>query len=97
MQYWATKVWDLIWKSLDTDGNQQLSVEELRKLDKDGDSELSRSELMAALRAAGFKTHETETLFVDVLLQACGDSDRSGKVSLEEMNQARLQSGVVHC
>lgn len=89
MKFWAEKMWERIFASLDKDQNDELSADELRALDKDGDGGLSRDELLEALKAQGFTVHGGETSFVDVLLQAAGDRNNDGIISLEEINRER--------
>eukprot|EP00746_Dinoflagellata_sp_MGD_P084739 gnl/MRDRNA2_/MRDRNA2_33606_c0_seq1.p1 gnl/MRDRNA2_/MRDRNA2_33606_c0~~gnl/MRDRNA2_/MRDRNA2_33606_c0_seq1.p1 ORF type:complete len:374 (-),score=80.22 gnl/MRDRNA2_/MRDRNA2_33606_c0_seq1:97-1152(-) len=92
MQLWADVVWEEIWKACETDGDGELSNEEIAKLDLNKDGKLDKGELAAALNnICGFSVYEGEHSFVEALLVAAGDVDHDGSLTLSEMNSQRKQ------
>ena len=56
-------------------------------LDIDGDGKLSKSELKAAIcKIAGLSTIEGQDALVDYVLDAAGDDNKDGVLTLDEIN-----------
>ena len=59
----------------------------LQALDIDGDGKLSKSELKAAIcKIAGLSTIEGQDALVDYVLDAAGDDNKDGMLTLDEIN-----------
>lgn len=73
---------------LDADGDGEVTTEELKALDIDGDGQLSKAELKAAIaNVAGLSTIDGENALVDYILEAAGDKDGDGVLTVDEINQ----------
>jgi len=89
LKFWAEQLWDAIFRSFDQSGNGKVDEGDSSPLDKDGKGGVTREELFSALKDQGFRTHEGETTFVDVLLKAAGGAVDDGFLTNREIISLR--------
>jgi len=90
MAIFAEQAWVRVWLWLDTDRDDKIDLENLRRLDKDNSGGLDRRELMEGIKtAAGFSTFKDEYALVDVIMHIAGDGNRDGHLEVDEMNRCR--------
>ena len=72
---------------MDADGDGKITSEELKVLDLDGDGKLSKAELRTAIeRVVGLSTFEGQDALLDMVMEAGGDADRDGNITIDELN-----------
>ena len=60
----------------------------LKVLDLDGDGKLSKAELRAAIeKVVGLSTYEGQDALLDLVMEAGGDADKDGHITIDELNQ----------
>ena len=80
-------IWRRILGWLDTDGDGEITAAELAALDIDGDGKISKAELRSALRLVlGLSTHGDQDTLVDLVMEAGGDRDGDGHLTVDEIN-----------
>ena len=88
LKLFSNGIWKKLFALLDADGDGEVTTEELKALDIDGDGQLSKAELKAAIaKVAGLSTIDGENALVDYILEAAGDKDGDGVLTVEEINQ----------
>jgi len=88
LKHYSMGVWRKLLTLLDADGDGTVTSDELRALDIDGDGQLSKAELKAAIcKVAGLSTIEGQDALVDYVLDAAGDKDKDGKLTVDEINK----------
>ena len=56
-------------------------------LDLDGDGKLSKAELRAAIESVvGLSTFEGQDELLEMVMEAGGDADKDGNITIEELN-----------
>ena len=81
-------IWKKLWCLLDADGDGEITTDELKALDIDGDGKLSKDELRAAIsKVVGLSTIGGENALIDYVLQAAGDVDNDGVLTVDEINR----------
>ena len=80
-------IWRRILGWLDVDGDGEITSAELAALDVDGDGKISKAELRSALKMVlGLSTHGDQDTLVDLVMEAGGDRDGDGHLTVEEIN-----------
>ena len=80
-------IWRRILGWLDVDGDGEITSAELAALDVDGDGKISKAELRSALKMVlGLSTHGDQDTLVDLVMEAGGDRDGDGQLTVEEIN-----------
>ena len=87
LKLYSHGIWKKLWCLLDADGDGEITTDELKALDIDGDGKLSKDELRAAIsKVVGLSTIGGENALVDYVLQAAGDVDNDGVLTIDEIN-----------
>ena len=87
LKLFSNDIWWRLWKLLDADGDGKITTEELKVLDMDGDGKLSKAELRTAIeRVIGLSTFEGQDDLLDFVLEAGGDANKDGNITIDEMN-----------
>ena len=88
LKLYSHGIWKKLWCLLDADGDGEITTDELKALDIDGDGKLSKDELRAAIsKVVGLSTIVGENALVDYVLQAAGDVDNDGVLTVDEINR----------
>ena len=88
LKLYSHGIWKKLWCLLDADGDGEITTDELKALDIDGDGKLSKDELRAAIsKVVGLSTIGGENALVDYVLQAAGDVDNDGVLTIDEINR----------
>ena len=59
----------------------------LKVLDLDGDGQLSKAELRVAIeRVVGLSTFEGQDALLNMVMEAGGDKDKDGNITIDELN-----------
>ena len=88
LKLFSQDIWKRLWRFLDADGDGVVTAEELRILDTDGDAKLSKAELRSAIaNFLGLSAVEGQDTFLDHVLDAGGDLNLNGRLSLAEINK----------
>ena len=88
LKLYSHGIWKKLWCLLDADGDGEITTDELKALDIDGDGKLSKDELRAAIsKVVGLSTIGGENALVDYVLQAAGDVDNDGVLTVDEINR----------
>ena len=88
LKLYSHGIWKKLWCLLDADGDGEITTDELKALDIDGDGKLSKDELRAAIsKVVGLSTIGGEDALVDYVLQAAGDVDNDGVLTVDEINR----------
>ena len=88
LKLYSHGIWKKLWCLLDADGDGEITTDELKTLDIDGDGKLSKDELRAAIsKVVGLSTIGGENALVDYVLQAAGDVDNDGVLTVDEINR----------
>ena len=88
LKLYSHGIWKKLWCLLDADGDGEITTDELKALDIDGDGKLSKDELRAAIsKVVGLSTIRGENALVDYVLQAAGDVDNDGVLTVDEINR----------
>jgi len=89
LKLFSKDIWRRLWQLLDKDGDGTISAEELELLDIDGDGKLSKDELRAAIKhVVGLSTFHGQDALLDMVMEAAGDRDKDGELTVEEINAA---------
>ena len=92
LKLFSVGIWKKLLGLLDADGDGEVTTEELKVLDIDGDGKLSKDELRAAIsNVAGLSTIEGQDALVDYVLEAAGDADKDGELTVEEIKEKMKQ------
>ena len=87
LKLFSSDIWRRLWKLLDADDDGKITPEELKVLDLDGDGKLSKSELRAAIeRVVGLSTFEGQDALLNMVMEAGGDADKDGNITIDELN-----------
>ena len=85
----SVEIWAKLYSWMDTDGDGQISPEELAALDLDGDMKLSKDELKSALCSVlGLDSHADNDTLLEMIMKVAGDEDGDMELTKEEINLA---------
>ena len=88
LKLFSVGIWRKLLGLLDADGDGEVTTEELKVLDIDGDGKLSKDELRAAIsKVVGLSTIEGQDALLDYVLDAAGDADKDGQLTVDEINR----------
>ena len=81
-------IWKRIWRLLDSDGDGEITTEELKTLDLDNDGKISKEEIRQAIeKVIGLSTHECQDMLIEYVMKTGGDVNNDGHLTLEELNK----------